>query len=401
MVALLGTFVPRPAHADVNGEALRVSLLTFGPGEHPFFKFGHNAILVEQMGGPGVVYNFGMFDFSSPALIPKFVLGRSHYWLGRTERDRTIEQYIEDNRTVEIDELDLTPAQRKTLFERLDENARPQNREYLYDYFNDNCSTRVRDALDAALDGKLRAAASAPTRLTYRGHALRLVEDVAWEYVALYYLLGLPADKRGTKWDESFIPMELRDVVRAVNIDGKPLSASHRVIFQSTQPGPPLEPPQRYSLFVMVGGGLAIAFALLGTLGGRPGRGGRVARGGFAVLSALVGFAAGLGGCLLIFLWVATNHRACHANVNVLQSVPWALAFVWTAWGLGRGDPQRERLAFRLAAAAAASSLFGLLARIVGLLPQENTPFILLFLPLWLGIAYGCWALARGAGRRW
>jgi hypothetical protein len=389
-----------PARAEVSGDTLRVSLVTFGPGEHPFFRFGHNAILVEQMNGPGIVYNFGMFDFSSPALIPKFVLGRSHYWLGRTDRDRTFESYIEDNRTVEVDELELTAAQRKALFERLEDNSRPQNREYLYDYFNDNCSTRVRDALDAVLDGKLRAAASGPTRLTYRGHALRLVEDLTWEYVALYYLLGLPADKRGTKWDEGFIPMELRDVVRAAKVDDKPLSASHRVIFKSTNPEPPSNPPARLTAFVVLGLALGGLFALLGTLATRPRRSGRAARVVFAGLSGVIGLVAGLGGCLLVFLWVATNHRACHANVNVLQSVPWALAFVATAWGLGRGDPQAERRAFRIAVAAVATSAFGLVARVSGLLPQENTPFIALFLPLWLGLAYGCLALGRGAGRR-
>ena len=91
---------PRPAAAQIRGEDLTVSVVTFGPHEHPFFKFGHNAVLVEHSNGQGFVYNFGMFDFSSPALIPKFALGRSMYWLARTSRDNTFAAYIEENRTV-------------------------------------------------------------------------------------------------------------------------------------------------------------------------------------------------------------------------------------------------------------------------------------------------------------
>src|SRR5688500_7586479 len=216
-VLALGVFT-RPATAQVRGEDLKVSVVAFGPHEHPFFKFGHNAILIEHSDGQGAVYNFGMFDFSSPALIPKFALGRSMYWLARTPRDATLRAYAEDNRTVEIQELDLTAEQRKTVLERPEENARPQNRYYLYDYFFDSCSTRVRGVVDAAVGGRLRSAASAPARLSFRGHALRLTADLPWEYVALAFGLGTTADRPITRFEEGFIPMELRDTLREVKI---------------------------------------------------------------------------------------------------------------------------------------------------------------------------------------
>jgi hypothetical protein len=388
---------PAPARAEVDGDALKVSLLTFGPGEHPFFKFGHNAILIENQAGQGIVYNFGMFDFSSPALIPKFVLGRSEYWLGRTDRDNTIRGYIADDRTVEIQELDLPAADRKALFERLEDNARPQNRNYLYDYFNDNCSTRVRDVLDAATSGRLKAAAQAPARLSYRGHALRLVQDLGWEYVALYYTLGLPADLRATRWEESFIPMELRDVARTVRMPGlagadKPLVKSERLLFRSTRPDPPLDPPRRIGYFAGIGvvlGGLAF---LLGVVGRRA----KAARIGLGLMASLLGFVSGLAGILLIFLWVATNHRASHANANIMQSAPWAIALLVLGIQVARGRKPAAQRAFIVAGAAAATSLFGLGARITGLLPQDNVAFVALFFPLWLGLALAFHALLRG-----
>src|SRR5262245_21822070 len=128
----------------------RVFLLTLGPGEHPFFKFGHNAIWIDPIGGASTVYNFGTFDFGTPALIPKFVMGRFQYWLSTAGLEQTLWHYQADNRSIDSQEMNLTPEQRRDLKRSLEVNALPENRSYLYDYFWDNCSTRVRDALDRA-----------------------------------------------------------------------------------------------------------------------------------------------------------------------------------------------------------------------------------------------------------
>lgn len=388
--AALVLAVAHPVQAQVRGEDLTVSVVTFGPHEHPFFKFGHNAVLIEHASGQGYVYNFGMFDFSSPALIPKFALGRSMYWLARTPRDPTFAAYIEENRTVEVQELDLTPDQRRAMFERLEHNARPENRHYLYDYFFDNCSTRVRDAVDKAVGGQLRAAASARARLTFRGHALRLTADLPWEYVALAFGLGTTADQTVTRYEEGFIPMELRDTLREVKLPAagggtRPLVKAERLVFKATRADPPLDPPNRTPIFAAIGLALGGLFALLGWLALSR----RWARVAGATLLGLVGTIVGLLGCLLVFLWAATNHRAAHANANILQALPLALVFPFLAAGVARWRPSAVRRATFLAAGAAALSLLGLLFRLVGLVRQDNLAFVALFLPLWAGIAAG------------
>ena len=398
---------PQPATAQVRGEDLKVSVVTFGPHEHPFFKFGHNAILIEHSGGQGAVYNFGMFDFSAPALIPKFALGRSMYWLARTPRDATLRAYAEDNRTVELQELDLTPEQRKTVLERLEENARPQNRYYLYDYFFDNCSTRVRDVVDAAVGGRLRTAASAPARLSFRGHALRLTADLPWEYVALAFGLGTTADRPITRFEEGFIPMELRDTLREVKIPvqagagggagaggagaSKPLVKSERVVFKAIRTDPPHDPPRRAPVFALVGVLLGALLAALGWVSVSQ----RWVRLLWASTLAIVGLVAGLLGLLLVFLWAATNHRAAHGNANMLQAVPFALVFPFYVRGLFQRRPRTLQRALWLAAGAAAVSLLGYLLKLVGLIDQENTAFVVLFLPLWIGAAAGLWRVDR------
>jgi hypothetical protein len=108
-----------------------------------------------------------------------------------------------------------------------------------------------------------------------------------------------------------------------------------------------------------------------------------------ATLLGLVGGVSGLLGLLLVFLWVATNHRAAHANANILQAVPFALAFPFLAPGVGRGRPRALQRAWFLAAAAAALSILGLLLRLVGLIGQDNLAIVALFAPLWLGAAAG------------
>ena len=125
-----------PAHAE-PGDDLAISVLTFGPGDHPFFKFGHNAILVQDAtagrSAAGWVYNFGTFAFDTAALIPKFLRGRFKYWLSVSSVDDALESYAAANRSIASQELDLTSAQKWALAQALRENARPEKREYLYD----------------------------------------------------------------------------------------------------------------------------------------------------------------------------------------------------------------------------------------------------------------------------
>src|SRR6185295_13255419 len=100
-----------------------------------------------------------------------------------------------ENRSILIQELDLTPAEKAELRAALEVNARPENRLYKYDYFLDNCSTRVRDAVDRLVDNGLHRSALGPGRLTLRDHALRMTAEPLWLYVALDLVLGPNVDR--------------------------------------------------------------------------------------------------------------------------------------------------------------------------------------------------------------
>src|SRR5262249_39301970 len=269
------------AHAE-DGDDLEVYVLTIGPHEYPFYKFGHNAILVQRQDGGGEVFDFGNFAFDQPDLILNLLRGRFQYWLSVRSVARALKSYQGANRTIEAQEWDLTPAQRWDLLSRLRHNALPENRGYLYDYFWDNCSTRVRDAVDAALGGRVKGVGATPSAMTLRDHVLRITSDLLWEYVALHFSLGKAIDTPLTVWQETFLPEKLRDLLRLVRIerDGAlvPLIKSERVIFAAGRLPPPTRPPRWTPRFAAVGLALGSAMAGLGWLG-RNRRGARATLG--------------------------------------------------------------------------------------------------------------------------
>jgi hypothetical protein len=397
--SLLAVLAGAPcAHAE-PGEELSAYALTFGPSEHPFFKFGHNAILIQPKDGQGLVFNFGTFQFDSPALIPKFLRGRFKYWLSVAGADDTMESYAAADRTILAQELDLSPAQRWVLWQALRENARPENREYLYDYFYDNCSTRVRDAIDRVTEGRVRAAGQTPARMTFRSHSLRLTADLLPEYLGLYLGLGRATDVPIKFWNEAFLPERLSDLLRAVRIaDGsgeKPLVKSERVIYQSTRPAPPAAPPNWTIYFLSIGAAVGLLLVSLGRLGRRF-AGARVLLGCFASVFGLV---TGLLGLILVCLWAFTDHKAAHSNANIMQLAPWAIVLVVFGIGVALGRQNSIRKARKVAFSALAFSAAGILCKVLPGLNQDNWPFILLFLPVWMGLWGGLRAMTRAQER--
>jgi hypothetical protein len=384
-----------PALAE-SGEDLAVFVLTFGPGDHPFFKFGHNAILVQPKEDSGEIYNFGTFQFDSPGLILKFLQGRFKYWLSVGGMDE-LAYYVHENRTIEAQELDLSPAQRLALRTSLRENARPENREYLYDYFRDNCSTRVRDAVDRVVNGRVRQAGQAPVNSTLRGDALRMTADFFPEYLGLDLGLGRSTDAPLSQWDSAFLPQRLHDLLRQVRMPSdsgdKPLVKSERTLFAAHRPAKPDQPPQWFLYFLLAGVGLGGALAGLGWAA----RGRRSARIGLGLTSNLLGFVLGLLGLILVGLWVLTDHKAAHANANIFLLAPWSLALSGFGISAAFGNRKAVRASFWLAATAAGLAGLGLAAKILPGYSQNNWALMAFFLPVWCGMAAGFHWLSRHA----
>jgi hypothetical protein len=393
----LATLSGAPRVQAEPGDDLTVYALTFGPGEHPFLKFGHNAILVQPSAGPGWVFNFGTFDFSDPNLITKFLRGRFNYWLSVGGAEPTMDAYRAENRTIVSQELDLSAAQKWKLWQALRENARPENRAYLYDYFFDNCSTRVRDAIDRVTGGRIREAGHAPATQTLRAHALRSVADFLPEYVGLYLGLARATDQPVDRWAETFLPERLTDLLRAVRLQDeggeRNLVKSEKVIYQSTSPAKPAQPPHWAVYFLAIGLGVGGAMALLGRLGRRR----PIARVLLGGVTSVLGGVFGLLGLVLVGFWALTNHKVAYANANILQFAPWAVLLIGYGIGVMLGWPRATRRAGSLALSAMIFSSLGIVCKVLPGLNQDNWSFVLFCLPIWLGLWTGLRAVARAA----
>src|SRR4051794_4138261 len=173
-----------PAAAPVE-DRTRVFIITMGPGSDPWEKFGHNMLWMNTPAGE-FTYNWGVFEFDNQ-FIPHFLQGKLWYWMQEDhDPDAVVTYYIKNlDRTVWVQELNFTPAQKQALLAACQTNALEENKHYKYDYFTDNCSTRVRDAIDRALDGQIKRQATAtPSDVTYRSETQRLTAGVVWLYVA-------------------------------------------------------------------------------------------------------------------------------------------------------------------------------------------------------------------------
>ena len=215
--AQLVPFAPPLARATTQkptgepGSDLTVYLLTFGQGDAVWELFGHNAIWIkDHTHGTDLTYNWGMFDFNQPHFIERFLTGDTRYWMEAIDLEPMLQYYKQQNRSILAQELNLTPAQRLSLQQFVQLNAMPQNKFYRYDYYRDNCSTRLRDALDHALGGQLQTSTvSRPTSGTYRTHTQRLMQGNFPLYTGVTLALGQPADKPLSMWEEMFLPVRM------------------------------------------------------------------------------------------------------------------------------------------------------------------------------------------------
>jgi hypothetical protein len=385
---------PGPAADAPSKDPLSIYVMTFGPGDHPFFKFGHDAIWIHDgAAGTDRVYNFGTFAFAGPRLIVDFLHGRMTYWLSVSYLPAVLDSYERENRTIDVQELALDPAAKQALRARLDVNARPENRDYKYDYFLDNCATRVRDAIDASVGGRLHDSARTPGRLTLRQQALRMTADYWPLYLALDIVLGPDADRPIDRWGEMFIPEELARGLSAVTLSGpggtRPLVSDARRVFAAHRP-PPLEtPPARARTCFLAGSLIGLLFFLLGWAATRPqlGTAARLSlRALLGLLLAAWGLVTGFVGCFLVSVWAFTDHAVAHHNQNILAFAPWALSLVVLGMGVSFGRPSAARRARTIALTAMAAAIAAALLKVGVVRHQENDRLLAFALPAWLGI---------------
>jgi hypothetical protein len=384
-----------PVRPSTRPPELTVYLMTMGPGKAVWERFGHNAIWIhDPVRGTDEAYNYGLFDLRQEKFLVRFLQGRMWYWMQGFPSESYVQLYRRANRSVWIQELEMSPEAKRDLQNFLEWNELPENRFYHYDYYRDNCSTRVRDALDHALGGRIKDhAGTLATGKTYRFHTQRLTANDPFVYTGLLLGLGQPVDREISAWEEMFLPLALRDHIRNVTVRGAdrsqlPAVRSERTLFESTETPPPQAPPFWLPAYIAIGVAVAAAtVALAWAATTRP-----APRRGFLALSAGWTLLGGIFGLVLAGLWAFTDHAAAYQNENLLQVNPLQLALLPL---LVRSTSSATRRRVWISGFLAALSLGGLVLKLIPGFYQVNGEVIGLALPIHLGVAAGCYYLSR------
>ncbi len=407
--------VDTPPPNPVPGATMTVHLITVGPGDRIEEMWGHNAVLVrDTAAGIEEAYNYGIFDATDPGFLADFYWGRGNYRVAELPLDGMLAGYRRAGRRVWAQELEFEPAAKVRLLGLLRTEVLPENMFYRYNYYLNNCSTKVRDLLDIILGGQLkavtdagrggagpdgrapalegRAAADSRPAATWRHRTLRLAAEDPLVYLGIQLFMGPGGDEPTTGWDDMWTPMKLRDTAGALLVtqsDGSrvPLVRTEELWEDADRDYPSTAPPRLDMLFLLSGLLAGVILSLLGY--GARGRGrGRAARAGLIVFACAWALFCLAASVLIVALhWTA--HTFTYWNQNILLFSPLGplvgASLIRTArkgttsvWGR------------RFTVLALALALIGLVLHLIPPLSQGNREMLAFVLPLNLGF---CWVM--------
>ncbi len=301
-----------------------VSLITCEPGQELYEAFGHTAIRVfDPESGFDLVYNYGTFSFSQPNFYGKFIQGNLLYMLGVNKYDNFVLSYEYYNRSVREQYLHLSLEQKQSIIDKLSWNSLKENREYHYNYFFDNCSTRPRDVIQDALGGVIVFDSTflGKERLTIRELTdLYILDQQPWGDLGIDLCLGQRIDQKATAEEYMYLPEELEKAFDHAYIiengERVPLVDEKKVVFQSA------EIADAESWFVP-----RIFFVVLLLLGAVLLTVQRLRKKSTRFFDGMLFISTSLVGWLGLFLWFLTDHYIADYNWNILWALPTNVIF--------------------------------------------------------------------------
>ncbi len=305
-------------HAD---SAIYIGLLTCQPSQEVYSLYGHTAIhYVNKDRNIDVAVNYGMFSFSKPYFVLRFVFGLTDYEMGIQEYEDFCQQYAYYKRGIVEQELSI-PAEDKLLFaEAIDNNYLPQNREYRYNYFYDNCTTRARDIALGRLASyvKYERQDKGPS---FRQMTHEYNVQHPWARFGNDMLLGVMADRPTTVSEQQFLPNNLMaDFEHAMlQMDGteKPLVRDTKVVVpffnQAVEKEFPLRPRECFLILLVI----TVVVTVIELYSKKR----------MWVFDLLLMIASGLAGCIL-FVMIFSQHPTVRFNLQLLLLNPLPLFFL-------------------------------------------------------------------------
>ncbi len=315
-------------NVSVNSQTIsrnaELSLITCSPGNELYSVFGHSAIRVnDTTTNTDLIFNYGVFDFNTPNFYWKFIRGKLQYQLAVQDMDRFLQEYRMEGRSVKEEKFLLSQKEKSQMIRFLQRNYLPENRFYLYDFFYNNCSTKIWDVLKSQVKSELEFDTSVYNPKSFRDLLYLYLETAPWARLGIDLLLGVPTDKIATFQQQMYLPdylsRNMRHTLRSKSMNGhRRVLGSPYVILERN--------PERSSFNVPVIRPLHAGWLLLLVV---------------IVLSFFLGAKTrkwfdgifltllGLLGLVLIFMWMATDHQQMEWNLNVLWANPVGLLFIW------------------------------------------------------------------------
>jgi hypothetical protein len=339
---LIFLLFPLPSSAQTGdnktrGDYLTLKIAVMGPGDELYFWWGHIALVVEDsLSGEDRFYDYGLFSFENDHFFLNFATGRLLYSCGVSPAERNYQVYRRTNRDITLYTLDLPPAKREEVWRFAETNVLPENRDYYYHHFKDNCSTRIRDIIDLATGGQFKERfGQAPGRFTLRQHVRRHTWFSPFSDWILNFWMGQDIDTPITVWEEMFLPSEVGKRIQDFEYTDSQgirrlLVSGTEILNRAVNRPVVLEAPRRQwvrelALGIFLTGFMAILSAFRKK---RPGPGELI----WGLAHAAFGLFFGIAGTLLAFLSFFTDHDYTYHNINVLFVNP--LFFAALVWGL-------------------------------------------------------------------
>lgn len=311
---------------ESRGNDLEIKLVTIDPGDDLTSWWGHTAIIVEdQRFETSLFYNYGLFSFEQENFIYNFAMGRLIFWVGVWNTSDALAHYLSLNREIRMQILNLSPAKKVEMAVFLANNVLPQNREYLYDHYRDNCSTRVRDLLDKLIDGQFYRKLQVPGRMTFRQHTRRHTDAYFIVDGLLMFLMNNSIDKGIRQWDDMFLPEELEYYVANLTYEDNNgqvqdlVKSSYTYYNAKDRLSLPVNAPAHWPR------GLAIGFfsgVLLILLGFGYLREIKFSRQLFGIYQTSLGVFYGIPGLILFLMSMFTDHTVTYHNENLFLANP-------------------------------------------------------------------------------
>jgi len=302
-------------------EASEISVLSIGPGYLLNDSFGHSAIRVKDpLYNFDVVYDYGRYDFEAEGFYLNFAQGKLNYMIGRTEFEDFLSFYEYQNRRVQEQQLNLSTKQKTAFYYFLTENIKPKNQSYPYDFFYNNCATKITDAIESILEDQITyLPPSTFEQDTFRNLIRSDLNQNSWGSLGIDVALGSKIDQLASVKEHLFLPKNLYLLLENAQIGSTDLKIVKKSKILTS------------SSFVKTFEGFSSPLAILSLIA-------------FAILFvtfrdhkknkrskwldvSLFAF-TGLIGLALLLLWFATDHTATSDNYNLLWAFATNLLFI-------------------------------------------------------------------------